>query len=254
MHRVDAERLLHRLLLRLLERAVELVRRTDQERAGEGRGEAGEARIERLLLLVDAQVLRLRMIFLGVGLAEHHVMARRAGDAVARERAVIGERRVGQRRHRIVVVRIRHRVDLLARERLAGPGLGLGVDRELALAENAVTAEARVLDQGLVLRMERAGLARELREEDRIAPGKPHRRAAPGAVGRDVDQLSVRPRLRHVVLQPGAARAVAAETLVRGQELAMRGRLARLRPDAVVGLRLHLHLLGALRRRFAERS
>ena len=149
VHRIDADRVLHRLLLRLLERAVKLVRRADQERAGEGRGEAGEARVERLLLLVDAEVLRLRVIFRGVVLAEHHVMARRAGDAVARERAVIR-----QRRHRIVLVSCGHGIasTVVARERLAGAGLGLGVDRELALADDAVAAEAGVLDHRLVSR------------------------------------------------------------------------------------------------------
>jgi hypothetical protein len=155
-------------------------------------------------------------IFSRSRLAEHHVMARRARDAVARERAVIR-----QRADRIALVRDRDRIDGRALECVAGAGLRIGVDRVLALSQNAVAAEARVLDTAWTLSVKRAGLARKLREEDRVAPGKPHRRAAPGAVGRDVDQLSVRTRLRHVVLQPGAARAVTAEALIGGQELAL---------------------------------
>jgi len=62
--------------------------------------------------------------------------------------------------------------------------------------------------------VEFAGLARKLREEkpDRARQGPSG--SAPGAVGRDVDQFPVRPRLRHVELQARAARAVATDALV----------------------------------------
>ena len=235
-------RVLHRLFLRLLERSVEFVRGADEEVAGERRGEAGQSRVGRLLLRRNALVLRLVLVFRGILLAEHHVMARSARDAVARERAVIR-----QRAHRIDRGRGGDLVDHRPRERLA-----LIVDRVLPLAHDAVTAEAGVLNRVRGLLVEGVGLARELREEDRIASREPHRRAAPGAVGRNVDELSVRTRLGHVVLQAGAARAVAAETLIRCDELARRCRLAGLRPHAVVGLRRHLDLV-AIRHVVAHR-
>jgi hypothetical protein len=78
VRRVDADGVLHRLLLRLLERSVELVRRADEEVAREGRREPGEARVGRLLLCRNTFVLRLVLVFLRVRFAEHHVVARRA--------------------------------------------------------------------------------------------------------------------------------------------------------------------------------
>src|SRR5205809_6977007 len=125
----------------------------------------------------------------------------------------------------ITVLRPWDLVDHVARERLAGAVFQRQVDAMLALPHDAVTAEAGVLDRLLRLlsRMEFSGLARELGEEDRVASGQSHGRTAPRAVGRNIDQLSVRARLRHVILQAGADRAVAAEALIRRDELA-RGR------------------------------
>src|SRR3954447_20599067 len=143
-HGIDVDRVLHRFFLRLLERAVDLVRRAGEERSGERRGEAGEVGIEGLLPLVDASVLRLAGVLCGILLAEHHVMARRAGNAVARERAIVGKSRD---RIRIILRRVWSLVDAVARKRLAGAGLDLRVDRMLALAQDAVTAKASVLDE-----------------------------------------------------------------------------------------------------------
>src|SRR6185295_10571875 len=58
-------------------------------------------------------------------------------------------------------------------------------------------------------------------------------------VGRGVDELAARARLRHVELQAGAAGAVTAEALVRREKLSVRGRFVALGPDAVVGLGWH---------------
>ncbi len=172
-----ADRTPHRQRLRLLERAVELVGRADQEAAGERPGKSREVGIERLLALEHAGVLRVSAIFRFVRLAEHHAVAGGAGHAVARQRAVMRELADG------ILRRIGRGVDGRAREGAAASAAGTTVDGGLALAEDAVAAEATVLDRGRGGRMERLRLARELREEDRITSRKPHRRAAPGAVG-----------------------------------------------------------------------
>ncbi len=110
VRRIDAHVVGHRLGLGILERTVELVGLADQEAAGEGLGEVFEPRIERFLALFDAFVLRVAGDFLGVLLAQHHVMAGGAGNAVARQRAI---RRVRGRR---IAGRIRHRADVGARK------------------------------------------------------------------------------------------------------------------------------------------
>src|SRR2546423_9628672 len=91
-------------------------------------------------------------------LAQDHVVTRHAGDAVARERAV-----VRKRAHWIVLVRgPGNRVDCRAFELRAGAGLRLRIHRLLALAQNAVAAEASILDECFGFFVKRAGLARKL--------------------------------------------------------------------------------------------
>ena len=140
-------------------------------------------------------------------------MACGAGDAVARQHAVIGMR--GAR----IVGRPRHRIDHLAREVGALAGLRLVVDVELALAADAVAAEADILHHAGHVGMEALRLAGELREEDRVAAAQSHRRRPPRREGRQVEEVvAMRVRLGHVELQPGAAGIVAAEALARRDE------------------------------------
>ncbi len=86
--------------------------------------------------------------------------------------------------------------------------------------------------------MEGLRLAGQLREEEGVAPGQAHRRAAPGGVGRDVaQQAALGIELCHVEVQAGGAGVVAAEALVGGDVLAVIVRHARPHPDILVGLR-----------------
>ena len=135
----DAEGVVHRGLLGVLERAVELVRVADQEAAGEGASETFVVGVEELLALLDAAVLWFLGIAGGVGLAEDHVVARLAGDAVACQPAEMRLRRVGG---------VRNCIDHLTQE--IGAGLaGFGhVDGELTLALDAVATEAGGLHGG----------------------------------------------------------------------------------------------------------
>src|SRR5689334_16208535 len=130
----DAERVLHRGLLRVRERAVEHIGRREQEAARERRRKALEAGIEQLLARGDAGILRLGAHLVARRAAERHAVADRARDAVARERGVSRRRRVRRTE--------RDRVYLRAPERLAAFVLGMTVDRELPLAHDAVAAEA----------------------------------------------------------------------------------------------------------------
>src|SRR5262249_48369495 len=126
-------------------------------------------------------------------------MAGGTGNAVASEPAVA---RLGLRRR--IRGLIRHVVEGRAGKLAACAALRLGVDGALPLAENAMAAEAGILHERRNLLME-AFLARDLGKEDRGAAGEPHGRAAPGSVGRDVEELGVGGGLRHVELKPGAA-------------------------------------------------
>ena len=248
--RNDAQRMLHGRLLGVLERAINRVRRADEETAGEGAAEAGVVGVQQLLAFGHAAVLRLFLELRGVCLAEHHVMAGIAGDAVARQAT---EMRQGCL---LVVGREGHGVDHVAREvRAGGAGLG-GVDTELPLALDAVAAEADGLHQRRLRRVEGLGLAGELGEEDRITAGQAHGAGAPGAVRGEIDQRRLFRRDRsgdrrgHLVLQPGAAGAVAAHALVGGDESVGLGRLAAGVPHIVISLRLHVQV-GLVRRRQA---
>ena len=156
----------HRLLLGIAERSVDLAGRTEQEIAGEGARQPGEARIGPLLPRIDAGILRLRLRGRGRLLAEHHAVAGGAGDAVARQRRVMRER------SHFVIGLERNRIQVVALKRLARAGLGVAIGGELALALHGVAAEAGVLDRLLGFRMEGLDLARKLREENRIAAGE----------------------------------------------------------------------------------
>ena len=175
-------------------------------------------------------------------------MAGGAGDAVARQRRVV------RKLAHLVAGLERDGVQSLARKRLARALLRMLVDDELALALHGVAAETGVLHDARRLRMEGLGLARKLREEDRIAPGEALGRGAPRPVGREVDHLVARSRLRHVELQAGAAGAVAADAQRRGHEHGLRGGLAGRRPDMVVGFRRQLCDRQRGRRRLALQS
>src|SRR5262249_58148425 len=130
---------------RFLERPFELRGRREIESAGR----------------VFLDELHLRLV---VGALD--VMADRAADAFAAERAVL-ETWVLQ----VVDLRILSRVLSLA-----------GIELELSLPHRVVAGEAEVDDfvplAGMELRDVRE-LAVELRVENRIAPGQPHRRPAP---------------------------------------------------------------------------
>ena len=130
---------MHVLFLGILELSVELVGRPDEEASGEGLGKAGEARIERRLPLLHARVLRRLPMLVLFRLADRHPMARRAGYAIACERAVV--RQPTDR----IARRIGHGVDHLAVERFARAGCRVTIDGELALALDAVAAQASVL-------------------------------------------------------------------------------------------------------------
>ena len=173
----DAEGMVHRGLLGVLERPVELVRVADQEAAGEGAGETLVVRIEEFLALRDAAVLRFLGVAVGVGLAEDHVVASHAGDAVPREAAEMRFRRVGGVRDGVDHCRAgsrgrpgrvwpcRWRTD-------AGPRCRGSRGRWSALSGKSPGG--------------RTGLAVELGEEDRIATGEAHRAGAPGAIGGEI--------------------------------------------------------------------
>ncbi len=111
----------------------------------------------------DAGVLRLGRCLRHLGLAEHHAVAGGAGDAVARQRRIV------RKLAHLVVGLERDGIQHLALERLARTLLGMLVDDELALTLYGVAAETGVLHGARRFRMEGLGLARELREEDRIA-------------------------------------------------------------------------------------
>src|SRR5580704_2269572 len=108
-----------------------------------------------------------------------------------------------------------------------------------------MATKAGIFNGGGGLRLKHLCLARELREEEGIAAGETHGRAAPRAIRRDIDQLIAGAALGHIELQPGATGAVAAETLVGGEKLVCSRALAGLGPDMVVGLRRHGLDLGA---------
>ena len=212
--RFGAQRVIHRHLLRSLERAVDLFRHAHGEVAGEG--------------VAD-----------GFPLVDLDVMADGAGNAVAGE-AAIERIPLLPRRDRLVG----DGVDHLALEQLAFHDglriliqsqqrrvvadlvrlLGIAgelIETELPLPHDAVAVQAQVLDHRGDARVQRL-LGLELGEKDRIAAGEPHGRAAPFAVGSDVDQsfvgLLARGLERHVEMHPGRARGVAADALVRGEE------------------------------------
>ena len=135
----DAEGMVHRGLLGVLERPVELVRVADQEAAGERAGEQLVVGIEEVLTLRDTAVLRFPGVAPGVGLAEDHAVARQAGDAVPREPAKMRCGRVGG---------VRNGVDHRAQE-VGACVAGFGrVDSELTLAFDPVAAEAGGLELG----------------------------------------------------------------------------------------------------------
>ena len=232
--RHHAGRVHHRLLLGIAERSVELAGRTEQEIAGERARQPAEAGIGPLLPRVDAGILRLRLRGRGRRLCRAPCCGRwcrrRRRAPAPRNARAIATSSLGLERNGVQVV---------ALKRLAGAGIGVAVGGELALALHGVAAEAGILDGLRGFRMEGLGLARKLREEDRIAAGEAFRRCAPGPVGRDVDHLVVGARLGHVELQAGAAGAVAADALRRRHHLRARVRLARRRPDMVVGFRWH---------------
>ncbi len=161
---------LHRHLLRLLERPIELVRRTDEEVAGEGRGEAAEARIGACCCA--------GCICSAAGAGTSRCLPCRApcdGTRRTRCRRARAPRSLPAPLGRSTGGRRTGWCRPSSARMACSAGLDLVVDRVLALAHDAVTAQARVLDLGLVLllRMESVGLARELREKDRVAPGNP---------------------------------------------------------------------------------
>ena len=172
--------------------------------------------------------------------AGQHVVAGAAVDAVA------GERAVGRQRRQRVVGRPGDGAGGPAQEGLALlaalAAAGAAVDLELPLSRDAVAAEAHALEGFGGLGMEGLGLARQLGVEDRVAAAETHRRGPPGGVGGEVQEvLAVRVGLRHVELQAGGPRVVAAEALRGGHELARRGDGAGLHPHLVVGLRGERH-------------
>ena len=69
----------------------------------------------------------------------------------------------------------RRRIQGVAGERRASAGVGMAIGGELALPLHGMATEAGVLDRARVFRMERFDLARELREENRIAAGEAFR-------------------------------------------------------------------------------
>ena len=138
--RIAADCRAHRNLLGLLERSIELVGRTDEEAAGERLGKAGEAGIECLLALQHAGILRLVRVPGSGVLAEDHAVACGARYAVARQRPVIGE--PADR----VVRRIGCGIDRRARKAAAVVAFCPAVDGRLALAQDAVAAEAGIFN------------------------------------------------------------------------------------------------------------
>ena len=219
--------------LRSRELAVELVRRAEQEAAREGLREARARPGSAAPAARRRRRSRARRQRGGARTrAGQHVVAGRAGDAVAGERAVARQRRS----------RVPRR-----------PGHGAGVSRRNGshspLAAKRSISNCRCpatpwqprqipwivrppLSDGSL------ALARELRVEDRVATAEPHRRGAPRRVRREIEQVrAVRVGRGHVELQPGGARVVAAEALRGGDELAARADRSRLHPHLVVGLR-----------------
>ena len=157
-------------------------------------------------------------------------MAGGAGDAVAGQGAVASGGGGG------VAERPGGCVDHVAGEGRAGLARRCGsVDAELALALHAVAAEAGVLDHGGGGGMEGIDLAGELGEEDGVAAGEAHGGAAPGGVGRQVQEFAAGSGGGHVELQLGPGGAVATDALVGGQELRVRGGAAGGGEDVVVG-------------------
>ena len=272
-----AKRMLHWLLQRFFERPIDLVRRADQEGAGEGFAETLKLRVQKLLTLLHAVVFRRAGIFFGFGLAKHHPMTGQTGDAVTSERAVIGVagarviggigNRVGHGSGEVSAALVG---DLTVREILH-----ILVDAELALPHEAVTTKAGVFNDRRDRLVKRLGLTGQLSEKDRITARKPHRRGAPGRVGRQVPQarlgigiglprgaihigqfglLGGSHRRRHVELKPGASGVVTAQALVRGEVLAMNRGASGLDKNVVIGLRRHLaNGLVARTRRFLVR-
>ena len=208
MDRVAPDGRVHALLLGILELTIELIGQPDEEAAGERFGKTGEPWIERRLPFLHALVLRLVPVLVGIRLADHHPVARRARHAVAGERAVLRQPADW------IAGRIGDRVHHLAVDRFARAGRGMTVDGKLALALDAVTSEAGVGNHRHGARVESLRFAGELGEENRVAARQPHRRAAPRAVRRDVDELVLGAGHGHVVLQAGPAGAVAAQALI----------------------------------------